>query len=44
VVADFSEVTIEEVAPDQVLAHGATGRPRPETLKVSVGYLDSYVG
>ena len=23
---------------------GGAGRPRPDTLKVSVGYLDSYIG
>jgi len=44
VVADFSGVEFEQVGPDRVRAAGATGRPRPESLKVSVGYVDSYIG
>lgn len=44
VIADFSRVTFVQEAPDRVRVAGATGRARPETLKVSVGYLDSYIG
>jgi Acyclic terpene utilisation family protein AtuA len=44
VVADFSQVTIEEVAPDRVRVRGGRGARRPDTLKVSVGYLDGYIG
>jgi hypothetical protein len=44
VVADFSGVTMEETGIDQVRISGATGHPRPPTLKVSVGYVDSYIG
>jgi hypothetical protein len=44
VVADFSGVRVTEIGPDRVLVTGATGHPRPETLKVSVGYIDSYIG
>ena len=44
VVADFSNVRMEEIGVDQVRISGATGRPRPPTLKVSVGYVDSYIG
>jgi hypothetical protein len=44
VVADFSHVTIEEIAPDRVRVSGGRGTARTETLKVSVGYLDSYIG
>lgn len=44
VVADFSKVTFEEIGRDRVAASGFTGRQRPETLKVSIGYIDSYVG
>jgi len=44
VVADFSKVTFDQVGTDRVRVSGATGRARPETLKVSVGYIDSYIG
>jgi hypothetical protein len=44
VVADFSQVRIEETGPDRVLVRGGRGTPATGTLKVSVGYLDSYVG
>ena len=44
VVADFSQVRFDVVGPDRVAASGATGRPRTDTLKVTIGYLDGYVG
>ncbi|MGE9009623.1 acyclic terpene utilization AtuA family protein [Leptospira interrogans] len=44
VVADFSQVTIEEIGPDRVRVSGGRGHQRTETLKVSVGYVDSYIG
>jgi hypothetical protein len=44
VVADFSQVSIEEIGPDRVRVHGGRGAPRPATLKVSVGYLDGFIG
>ena len=44
VVADFSHVAIEEVGRDTVRVHGGRGAPRTGTLKVSVGYVDGYVG
>lgn len=44
VTADFTSVRFSQLAPDRVAVAGGTGRERPETLKVSVGYLDSYVG
>lgn len=44
VIADFTTVRFTELAPDRIGVSGGTGRPRPETLKVSVGYLDSFVG
>jgi Acyclic terpene utilisation family protein AtuA len=44
VVADFSAVRVTEIGPDRVLLQGATGRARSATLKVSVGYIDSYIG
>ncbi|MGJ5042337.1 MULTISPECIES: acyclic terpene utilization AtuA family protein [unclassified Bradyrhizobium] len=44
VVADFSQVTVEELGPDRVRVVGGRGRPKTGLLKTSVGYLDSYVG
>lgn len=44
VTADFSHVTFQQDGKDRVRVQGATGRKRPDTLKVSVGYVDSYVG
>jgi hypothetical protein len=44
VVADFSHVTVEEIASDRVRVSGGRGTARTETLKVSVGYVDSYIG
>lgn len=43
-VADFSHVRLEPDGPDRVKVTGATGYERPETLKVSVGYKDGYIG
>ncbi|MBO0495460.1 acyclic terpene utilization AtuA family protein [Pseudomonas sp. Marseille-Q1929] len=44
VTADFSRVGFVEEAVDCVRAQGAGGRARPEQLKVSVGYLDGWIG
>jgi hypothetical protein len=44
VVADFSQVRVEKVGPDAVRITGGTGGAKTGTLKVSVGYMDSYVG
>jgi hypothetical protein len=44
VVADFSTVRFAEQGPDRISVAGGTGRRRPDRLKVSIGYLDSYVG
>ena len=37
VVADFRDVRIADLGGDRVRVEGASGRPRPATLKVSVG-------
>jgi hypothetical protein len=44
VTADFTAVTLTQIGDDQVLVQGGRGRPKPAMLKVSVGYLDSYIG
>ncbi|MEP6872955.1 MAG: acyclic terpene utilization AtuA family protein [Burkholderiales bacterium] len=44
VVADFSEVEVEEIAPDRVRVTGGRGTPLTGLLKASVGYVDGYVG
>jgi hypothetical protein len=44
VTADFSQVRVEEIAPDRVRISGGRGTERTPTLKVSVGYVDSFIG
>jgi hypothetical protein len=44
VAADFSAVSFSQVALNEVAAAGADGHARPEALKVSVGYLDGWIG
>ncbi|EKG40717.1 acyclic terpene utilization AtuA family protein [Pseudomonas syringae] len=42
--ADFTHAGFESIARDEVRVQGADGRARPETLKVSVGFLDGWIG
>jgi hypothetical protein len=44
VTADFSHVKVEEIGPDRVRISGGRGTERTGTLKVSVGYVDSFIG
>jgi hypothetical protein len=44
VVADFSQVKVEQIARDRVRVSGGRGTGRTGTLKVSVGYVDSFIG
>jgi len=44
VVADFSQVQFRQVGADRVQAFGASGTTRPDTLKVTLGYRDGFVG
>jgi hypothetical protein len=43
-VADFTSVRINEVGPDRVRLSNMTGGPRPDTLKLIVGYEDGWIG
>ena len=44
VIADFSRLRVEEIGRDRVRVTGGGGAPATGLLKVSVGYVDSYVG
>lgn len=44
VTADFSNVRFTDLGPDRVGVAGGSGRTKPPTLKVCVGYVDSYIG
>jgi hypothetical protein len=44
VVADLSDVTLTGAGPDRVRVEGGRGSARTGQLKVSVGYVDSFVG
>ena len=43
VVADFSTVQMEQIAPDRVRVWGAGGRPRPNDLKVTIAFDGGYL-
>lgn len=43
-IADFSNVTFNEIGNDVVEVKGATGREKTDTLKVSIGYKDCFIG
>jgi len=43
-IADFTGVCLKQIGSDQVKVTGGNGRERPEQLKVSIGYFDSYIG
>jgi len=44
VIANFTGVSMTEIAKDQILVTGGTGAARTGLLKVSLGYVDSYIG
>ncbi len=44
VTADFRDVRLEQHGPDTVAVSGGTGTPRPEKLKVTLGYHEGYMG
>ncbi|WP_270935167.1 acyclic terpene utilization AtuA family protein [Falsiroseomonas oryzae] len=44
VAADFTGVLFRALGADRVAVEGGTGRPRTETLKVTIGYRDGFIG
>lgn len=44
VTADFSGVRFETRGENRIAILGASGRQRPDALKVSIGYLDGFIG
>jgi hypothetical protein len=44
VTADFSQVRVDEIGKDRVRISGGRGSRRTGTLKISVGYVDSFIG
>jgi hypothetical protein len=44
VVADYTGVRMVQAGKDRVRVSGGKGRPRTDSLKVSIGYVDSYIG
>jgi hypothetical protein len=44
VVADFSQAQLTQLAPDRVQVTGGSGHPRTDTLKVTLGYRDGFIG
>lgn len=44
VIADFSNVTVEQIGPDHVRVSGATGHPRTGKVKATISYHDGYIG
>jgi hypothetical protein len=43
-IVDFTDVSFIEVGPNRVQVIGGKGRPRTPTFKVSIGYLNGYIG
>lgn len=43
-VADFTSVSVAETGPDRVELRGVSGRPRPDELKLMIGYEDGWIG
>jgi len=43
-IADFTSLKLEELGKNKVKVSGIKGKPRPQTLKVCIGYSDGYIG
>ena len=44
VVVDFTTVRLEQVGPDRVRVANISGKPRTDTLKVSMGCIEGFIG
>jgi len=44
VVADFSQVRVGSAGPDRIAVEGGRGTAKTSLLKVSIGYVDGFVG
>lgn len=44
VVMDITNMTLEEIGPNQVRVSGVRGKEKPDDLKVVMGYKDGYMG
>ncbi|WP_322993118.1 acyclic terpene utilization AtuA family protein [Limnohabitans sp.] len=44
VVADFTQVQLTQIGTDLVQVTGGSGHPRTDTLKVTLGYRDGFIG
>ena len=44
VVADFSQVRLQQLGPDRVRVSGGNGQARPDRLKATLGYRDGWIG
>lgn len=44
VIADFTSVDLNATGKDTIRVSGGTGAPRPDTLKVAVGFRDGFLG
>ena len=44
VTVDFTTAVLEEVGPDRVRVTNLGGKPRPPTLKVSIGCIEGFIG
>lgn len=42
-IADFTTLRVQDIGPETVRVTGMTGKPRPDTLKVCIGYQDGWM-
>lgn len=43
-IADFTTLKLEQIGKDRVRVTKMSGKPRPDTLKVQIGYSDGFIG